>query len=81
MEKQRLEHEQRIQERLRESQENAGRDPSLFSKRTAFDIRFDQMEDKPWLTTRAGGGNNNDLSDFFNYGLLEEDWLEYNRSN
>ena len=55
---------------LQESQQNAGRDPTLFSKRTAFDIRFDQMEDKPW--TRA-----TDLSDFFNYGLSEEDWLEY----
>uniref|UniRef100_A0A7S2VBV6 Pre-mRNA polyadenylation factor Fip1 domain-containing protein n=1 Tax=Entomoneis paludosa TaxID=265537 RepID=A0A7S2VBV6_9STRA len=69
-EKARLEQEEKQQERLQESQENAGRDPTLFSKRTAFDIRFDQMEDKPWL--RAA-----DISDFFNYGLDEEGWLEY----
>jgi len=52
-----------------ESEENAGRDPCLFSKRTAFDIRFDQIDDKPW----ARG----DPTDFFNYGLTEEDWVEY----
>lgn len=51
-------------------EENAGRDPCLFSKRTAFDIRFDQIDDKPWI---RGG----DMTDFFNYGLTEEDWLEY----
>ena len=44
-----------------ESEENAGRDPCLFSKRTAFDIRFDQIDDKPWE-------RNGDLTDFFNYG-------------
>jgi hypothetical protein len=55
---------------LKEAQQNAGRDPTLFSKRTAFDIRFDQMEDKPW--TRAA-----DHSDYFNYNLTEEAWLEY----
>jgi hypothetical protein len=53
-----------------EAEENAGRDATLFSKRTAFDIRLDQMDDKPW--TRGG-----DLPDFFNYGLTEEDWMEY----
>lgn len=47
-----------------ESEENAGRDPCLFSKRTAFDIRFDQIDEKPW--TRAGG----DLTDYFNYGYV-----------
>jgi len=45
----------------------------LFSKRTAFDIRFDQIEDKPWLR------GNGDVSDFFNYGLTEEEWLEYSK--
>eukprot|EP00573_Skeletonema_grethae_P002656 CAMPEP_0201691228 /NCGR_PEP_ID=MMETSP0578-20130828/4442_1 /ASSEMBLY_ACC=CAM_ASM_000663 /TAXON_ID=267565 /ORGANISM="Skeletonema grethea, Strain CCMP 1804" /LENGTH=358 /DNA_ID=CAMNT_0048176389 /DNA_START=34 /DNA_END=1107 /DNA_ORIENTATION=+ len=60
--------------RILESSENAGRDPCLFSKRTAFDIRMDQIEDKPWTTAGTGGG---DLTDYFNYGLSEEDWLEY----
>ena len=69
-EKLRQEQQEKQEALLQESQQNAGRDPALFSKRTAFDIRFDQMEDKPW--TRA-----TDLSDFFNYGLSEEDWLEY----
>ena len=32
-----------------ESAENAGQDPCLFCKRTAFDIRMDQIEDRPWL--------------------------------
>lgn len=69
-EKQRKLEEAKIAARRLESEENAGRDPCLFSKRTSFDIRFDQIEDKPW--TRGG-----DLSDFFNYGFQEEDWLEY----
>ena len=30
-----------------ESEENAGRDPCLFSKRTAFDISIDAIDDKP----------------------------------
>ena len=55
-----------------ESGENAGRDPCLFSKRTAFDIRMDQIEDKPWER-----GGTSDVTDYFNYGLTEEDWLEY----
>lgn len=67
-EKLRQEQQEKQEALLRESQQNAGRDPTLFSKRTAFDIRFDQMEDKPW--TRA-----TDLSDFFNYGLGEEGTL------
>lgn len=70
-EKQRKLEEAKELARLRESEENAGRDSMLFSKRTAFDIRFDQIEDKPWL---RGTG---ELSDFFNYGLSEEEWLEY----
>lgn len=69
-EKLRQEQQEQQEALLQEAQQNAGRDPALFSKRTAFDIRFDQMEDKPW--TRA-----TDLSDFFNYGLSEEAWLEY----
>jgi len=55
--------------RRKESAENAGRDPCLFSKRTAFDIRMDHIEDKPW--------ERGDIVDFFNYGLGEEDWIEY----
>jgi len=54
-----------------ESAENAGRDPCLFSKRTAFDIRMDQIEEKPWCN------NPDNVTDYFNYGLSEEDWLEY----
>ena len=62
--KQRLLEEAKIHARRMESAENAGRDPLLFSKRTSFDIRFDQIDDKPW--TRGG-----DMSDFFNYGFTE----------
>lgn len=68
-EKQRKLEEAKVTARRLESEENAGRDPCLFSKRTAFDIRFDQIDDKPW--TRG------DPTDYFNYGLTEEDWLEY----
>ena len=56
-----------------ESGENAGRDPCLFSKRTAFDIRMDQIDDKPW---EHGSG---DVTDYFNYNFGEEDWLEYSQ--
>ena len=70
-EKQRKLEEAKELARRRESEENAGRDAMLFSKRTAFDIRFDQIEDKPWLLGKG------DFSDFFNYGLTEEEWLEY----
>ena len=62
--------EAKAKERRLISEENAGRDPCLFSKRTAFDIRMDQIEDKPW---NRGG----DITDYFNYGMGEEDWLEY----
>lgn len=72
-EKQRKLELEKILARQRESEENAGRDPTLFSKRTAFDIRFDQIEDKPWM---RGSG---DIADFFNYDLQEEDWLEYSQ--
>jgi hypothetical protein len=64
-----LEQAKELARRL-ESEENAGRDPSVFSKRTAFDIRFDQIEDKPWERT-------GELTDYFNYALTEEDWREY----
>jgi len=70
-EKQRKLEEAKILARKLESEENAGRDPCLFSKRTSFDIRFDQIDDKPW---ERGAG---DVTDFFNYGFSEEDWLEY----
>ena len=69
-EKQRKLEEAKILARKLESEENAGRDPCLYSKRTSFDIRFDQIEDKPWERT-------GDITDFFNYGFSEEDWLEY----
>ena len=70
-EKQRKLEEAKVNARRVESEENAGRDPCLFSKRTAFDIRMDQIEDKPWI---RGAG---DLTDFFNYSLGEQDWMEY----
>jgi hypothetical protein len=60
-------------QRKMESAENAGRDPCLFSKRTAFDIRMDQIEEKPWDRNAGGGG---DISDYFNYGMAELDWVE-----
>jgi len=63
-EKQRKLEEAKEKARRTESEENAGRDPCLFSKRTAFDIRFDQIDDKPW---ERGAG---DLTDFFNYGYV-----------
>lgn len=66
--------EAKVLKRRLESAENAGRDPCLFSKRTAFDIRMDQIEEKPW--DRAMGGTA-DITDYFNYGMSEEDWLEY----
>ena len=62
-EKQRKLEEAKESARRMESEENAGRDPCLFSKRTAFDIRFDQIDDKPWE-------RNGDLTDFFNYGYV-----------
>jgi hypothetical protein len=74
VEKQRKLEEAKETARRLEGEENAGRDPALYSKRTAFDIRFDQIDDKPW--TRGTG----DFSDFFNYGLSEEDWLDYGES-
>ena len=63
-EKQRKLEEAKENARRLESEENAGRDPCLFSKRTAFDIRFDQIDDKPW---ERGAG---DMTDFFNYGYV-----------
>jgi len=60
--KQRKEEEERKHELQMQAEENAGRDPALFSKRTAFDIRLDQIDDKPWERS-------NDTSDYFNYGL------------
>ncbi|KAG7337512.1 hypothetical protein IV203_018958 [Nitzschia inconspicua] len=60
-EKQRKLEEAKIAARRLESEENAGRDPCLFSKRTSFDIRFDQIDDKPW--TRAGTCRNISITD------------------
>eukprot|EP00521_Asterionellopsis_glacialis_P006622 CAMPEP_0195284004 /NCGR_PEP_ID=MMETSP0707-20130614/2365_1 /TAXON_ID=33640 /ORGANISM="Asterionellopsis glacialis, Strain CCMP134" /LENGTH=610 /DNA_ID=CAMNT_0040343287 /DNA_START=24 /DNA_END=1856 /DNA_ORIENTATION=- len=72
-EKQRKLEEAKEVARRMESEENAGRDPCLFSKRTAFDIRMDQIEDKPWA---RGVG---DITDFFNYSMTEDDWVEYSQ--
>ena len=51
-EKEKLE-EVRQKKRRIESEENAGRDPTLFSKRTAFDISLSLVEDK---VSEMGGG-------------------------
>eukprot|EP00520_Triparma_pacifica_P018793 CAMPEP_0118646858 /NCGR_PEP_ID=MMETSP0785-20121206/8291_1 /TAXON_ID=91992 /ORGANISM="Bolidomonas pacifica, Strain CCMP 1866" /LENGTH=323 /DNA_ID=CAMNT_0006538901 /DNA_START=188 /DNA_END=1156 /DNA_ORIENTATION=+ len=67
-EKEKLE-EVRQKKRRMESEENAGRDPCLFSKRTAFDISLTLVEDKPWLRT--------DPTDFFNYEMGEDEWEQY----
>jgi hypothetical protein len=69
-EKQKKLEEAKVLARRLESEENAGRDPGLFSKRTSFDIQFDHIEEKQW---ERGG----DMTDYFNYGFSEEDWLEY----
>ena len=69
--KRKLEEAEELARRI-ESEENAGRDPCLFSKRTAFDIRMDQIEDKPW-------NNGADITDYFNYTMTEADWLEYSQ--
>jgi len=73
VEKQKKLEEEKETQRKSESAENAGRDPCLFSKRTAFDIRMDQIEEKPWDRNAGGGG---DISDYFNYGMSELDWVE-----
>ena len=74
--KQRKLEEAKVLKRQIESAENAGRDPCLFSKRTAFDIRMDQIEDKPWERSTGGTG---DATDYFNYGLSELDWMDYSQ--
>jgi hypothetical protein len=74
--KQRKLEEAKVLKRQIESAENAGRDPCLFSKRTAFDIRMDQIEDKPWERSTGGTG---DGTDYFNYGLSEIDWMDYSQ--
>jgi Fip1 motif len=77
-EKQRREAAAIIEARRIENEENASRDPTLFSKRTAFDIRFDQIDDKPWQRSGIGNSDHNPQhAEYFNYGLSEEDWLEY----
>ena len=48
LEKQRREQEAILEARREENEANVLRSPALFSKRTAFDIRFDQIEEKPW---------------------------------
>jgi hypothetical protein len=73
-EKQRKQEEAAKEARIKENETNVSRDPTLFSKRTAFDIRFDQIEDKPWQRATGDG-----VSGYFNYGLTEEDWLEYSQ--
>ncbi|OEU13085.1 hypothetical protein FRACYDRAFT_142118, partial [Fragilariopsis cylindrus CCMP1102] len=69
-EKQKKLEEAKVLARRLESEENAGRDSCMFSKRTSFDIQFDHIEEKQW---ERGG----DMTDYFNYGFSEEDWLEY----
>lgn len=72
-EKQRREAEAKLEARRKENEENVSKDPLLFSKRTAFDIRFEQIEDKPWQRVEG----NTHFTEFFNYDLQEDDWLEY----
>jgi Fip1 motif len=72
-EKQRKLEEAKIVARYRESSRNAGREPATFSNRTAFDIKFSQIEDKPW----ERGGGHGTLEDYFNYNLNEAEWLDY----
>ena len=54
-EKQRREQEAILEARREENESNVLRSPALFSKRTAFDIRFDQIEEKPWERNLAPG--------------------------
>lgn len=54
-EKQLREQEAAIEARRLESETNVLKAPTLFSKRTAFDIRFDQIEEKPWERNLAPG--------------------------
>lgn len=80
VEKQRREAAALVEARTRENEDNVSCDPTLFSKRTAFDIRFDQIDDKPWHRSNNDNHQNQqhqNWSEFFNYGLSEEDWLEY----
>lgn len=74
-EKQRREEEARLEAIQKENEDNVSRDPALFSKRTAFDIRLDQIDDKPWQ--RHTMENPVNISEYFNYGLQEDEWLEY----
>lgn len=72
-EKQKREAEAKLEARRIENEDNVSKDPLLFSKRTAFDIRFEQIEDKPWQRVEG----NTHFTEFFNYDLQEDDWLEY----
>ncbi|GMI53692.1 hypothetical protein ScalyP_jg9363 [Parmales sp. scaly parma] len=64
-----LKEKKRLGDCLRESEENAGRDPCMFSKRTAFDIGIHLIEEKPWLERG--------LEEYMNYNMEEADWEEY----
>jgi len=55
--------------RQKESLENASRDPSTFAAKTAFDLPMDGIQYKPWV---AG-----DITEYFNYGLNEQGWIDY----
>jgi hypothetical protein len=41
--------------------------------KTAFDIDIDALEEKPWRNEHA------DISDYFNYGNNEEQWINYSK--
>ncbi|KAF5190999.1 Fip1 [Thalictrum thalictroides] len=49
----------------------SGLEFTLPSHKTVFDIDIDSFEEKPWRNTGI------DLSDFFNFGLDEENWKDY----
>jgi len=62
-------HKAEEESRRKESLENASRDPSTFAAKTAFDLPFDGIQYKPWVT--------GDITDYFNYGLSEPRWIDY----
>ncbi|PIA45749.1 hypothetical protein AQUCO_01600179v1 [Aquilegia coerulea] len=49
----------------------SGLEFTLPSHKTVFDIDIDSFEEKPWRNPGI------DLSDFFNFGLDEENWKDY----
>ncbi|XP_028074405.1 FIP1[V]-like protein isoform X1 [Camellia sinensis] len=49
----------------------SGLDFTLPSHKTIFDVDIDSFEEKPWRLPGI------DISDFFNFGLNEENWKDY----